>query len=52
MNIDREVLAVDVTTSPKVQAGTPKALFKLDVLAGSSAAFPDGDRFVVATPIK
>jgi Tol biopolymer transport system component len=52
MNIDREVLAVDITTSPKVQAGTPKALFKLDALVGSGAAFPDGDRFVVAMPVK
>jgi Tol biopolymer transport system component len=52
MNIDREVLAVDITTLPKVQAGTPKALFKLDALVGSGAAFPDGDRFVVAMPVK
>jgi Tol biopolymer transport system component len=52
MNIDREVLAVDITTSPKVQAGTPKALFKLDPLVGGGAVFPDGDRFVVAMPVK
>jgi Tol biopolymer transport system component len=52
MNLDREVLAVDITTSPKVQAGTPKALFKLDPLIGGGAAFPDGDRFIVAMPVK
>jgi len=52
LNIDREVLAVDITTSPKVQAGMPKALFKLDPLVGGGAAFPDGDRFIVAMPVK
>jgi Tol biopolymer transport system component len=52
LNLDREVLAVDITTSPKVQAGTPKVLFKLDPLTGSGAVFPDGDRFVVAMPVK
>ena len=30
----------------------PKALFKLDPLVGGGAAFPDGDRFVVAMPAK
>jgi Tol biopolymer transport system component len=52
MNLDREVLAVGVTTSPEVQAGTPKALFKLDPLVGAGAAFPDGNRFIVAMPVK
>jgi hypothetical protein len=52
LNLDREVLAVDITTSPKVQAGTPKVLFKLDPLTGTGAVFPDGDRFLVAMPVK
>jgi len=52
LNLDQEVLAVEVTTSPKAQAGTPKALFKLDPLVGGGAAFTDGDRFIVAMPVK
>jgi Tol biopolymer transport system component len=53
MNIDREVMAVDVTSAPKVQAGTPRALFKLpDPLAGGPTISADGERFIVTMPIK
>src|SRR5262249_49810924 len=47
MNIDREVMAVDVISGPKVQAGMPHVLFKLpDPLAGGPAISADGERFV------
>jgi Tol biopolymer transport system component len=52
LNLDREVLAVNVTTAPNIQAGTPHALFKLDPLVGSGAVSPDGERFVLAMPVK
>jgi Tol biopolymer transport system component len=53
MNIDREVMAVDVTSSPKVQAGMPRLLFKLpDPLAGGPAISADGERFIVTMPVK
>ena len=53
MNIDREVMAVDVTSTPRVQAGTPRVLFKLpDPLAGGPAISADGERFVVTMPVK
>ncbi len=50
---DRDVMAVDVTTTPKVQAGTPRLLFKIpDPLAGNGDVSPDGERFVLAMPVK
>jgi TolB protein len=50
---DREVMAVDVTMTPKVQAGTPRMLFKIpDPLAGNGDISPDGERFVLAMPVK
>ena len=53
MNIDREVMAVDVTSTPKVQGGTPRVLFKLpDPLAGGPTISADGERFVIAMPVK
>jgi len=53
MNIDREVMAVDLTPAPKFQAGTPRVLFKLpDPLASGPAISPDGERFIIAMPIK
>jgi len=53
MNLDREVVAIDLTTSPKLQAGTPRVLFKLpDPLAGAPAISADGERFVVSMPVK
>jgi Tol biopolymer transport system component len=53
MNIDREVMAVDVTSAPKVQAGTPRVLFKLpDPLAGGPAISADGERFIVTMPVR
>ena len=53
MNIDREVMAVDVIPGAKVQAGTPRVLFKLpDPLAGGPAISSDGERFVVTMPVK
>src|SRR5215831_8630234 len=50
---DREVMAVDVTTTPKFQAGTPRLLFKIpDPLARNGDVSPDGERFIVAMPVK
>jgi eukaryotic-like serine/threonine-protein kinase len=50
---DREVMAVEVTAAPKFQAGTPKLLFKIaDPLVGAGDVSPDGQRFVVALPVK
>ena len=53
LNRDREVMAVDITTTPKLQAGTPHVLFKItDPLAGGGDVSPDGERFVVALSAK
>jgi Tol biopolymer transport system component len=53
LNIDREVMAVDVTSGPKIRAGTPRVLFKLpDPLAGGPAISPDGERFIVTLPLR
>jgi Tol biopolymer transport system component len=50
---DREVMAVDVTSAPKFQTGTPRVLFKIsDPLAGTGDVSPDGQRFVLATSVK
>jgi len=53
---DWEVMAVDVTTTPTFQAGTPKLLFKLPgPLVGNPAQWknvsPDGQHFVFAMPV-
>jgi Tol biopolymer transport system component len=53
---DWEVMAVDVTTSPSVKAGTPKTLFKLPgPLPGNPGQWKnvsrDGERFVFAMPM-
>jgi Tol biopolymer transport system component len=57
MTRDWEVMAVDITTTPTFQAGTPKLLFKLPgPLAGNPAQWKnvtsDGQRFVFAMPVK
>src|SRR5215467_3140081 len=53
LNRDREVMAVDVTTTPKLQAGMPHVLFKItDPLVGSGDVSPDGERFVVTLSAK
>ena len=50
---DREVMALDVTTTPTFRAGAPKLLFKLtDPLIGGGAVSPDGERFIVAMPAR
>jgi Tol biopolymer transport system component len=50
---DREVMAVDVSLAPTVKGGTPHVLFKLsDPLVGEGAVSPDGQRFVVAMPVR
>jgi hypothetical protein len=46
-------MAVDVTSTPKTQAGTPHVLFKLpDPLASDPIISSDGQQFVVAMPVK
>jgi Tol biopolymer transport system component len=53
MNIDREVVAVEVTPGPQVQGGTPRVLFKLpDPLAGGPVISPDGQRFILTMPVR
>jgi hypothetical protein len=53
MNIDREIMAVDVSRDPRVQAGPPRVLFKMpDPLAGGPAISADGQRFIVTMPVK
>ncbi len=54
---DWEVMAVDITTAPAFQAGTPKLLFKLPgPMPGNPAQWKnvssDGQRFIFAMPAK
>ena len=50
---DREVMAVDITTTPTFRVGTPHVLFKIsDPLAGINDVSPDGQRFVLTLPAK
>jgi len=54
---DWEVMAVDITTTPAFQAGTPRLLFKLQgPLPGNPAQWNnvshDGERFVFAMPVR
>jgi hypothetical protein len=54
---DWEVMAVDITTTPPFQAGTPRLLFKLPgPLPGNPAQWNnvsrDGERFVFAMPVR
>ena len=50
---DREVMAVDVTSAPKFQAGMPRLLFKFsDPLVAAGDVSPDGQRFIVGVPVK
>jgi Tol biopolymer transport system component len=57
MTRDWEVMAVDVSTTPTFQAGTPKVLFKLQgPLPGNPGQWKnvsrDGQRFIFAMPIR
>jgi len=52
---DFEVMAVDITTTPTLQAGPPRVLFKLQPPAAPGAAqgkvvSPDGQQFIVLMP--
>jgi hypothetical protein len=50
---DWEVMAVDITTTPTLQAGTPRVLFKLPgPLAGNGDVSQDGERFLFALPVR
>ena len=50
---DRDVMAVDVTSTPVVKAGTPGVLFRIsDPLVGEGDVSPDGQRFVVEMPVR
>jgi Tol biopolymer transport system component len=50
---DRELMAVDVTSTPKLQTGMPHVVFKIsDPLVGGGDLAPDGQRAVVAMPVK
>ena len=50
---DRDVMAVDVTSTPVFKAGTPRALFRIsDPLVGDGDVSPDGQRFVVEMPVR
>ncbi len=52
---DLNVMAVDVTTTPEFQVGTPRLLFRVRDLGGewgpSMRIRPDGQRFVFAMPV-
>jgi hypothetical protein len=55
MTREWEVMAVELTTTPTLQAGTPRILFKLQgPLAGNPAQWKnvsrDGERFIFAMP--
>ena len=53
MTRDWEIMAVDVVSSPSLQAGTPKLLFKLaGPLPGPPGSYltRDGQRFIIAIP--
>jgi Tol biopolymer transport system component len=55
MTREWEVMAVDLTTTPTLQAGTPRVLFKLQgPLAGNPSQWKnvsrDGERFIFAMP--
>jgi Tol biopolymer transport system component len=50
---DREVMAVDITSTPTVKAATPHVLFKIsDPLVNDGDVSPDGQRFLVPMPAK
>ena len=53
---DRGFMAVDVSTSPTVQFGKPRLLFRLPqalgVAVGTASISRDGERFVVAEPAR
>jgi Tol biopolymer transport system component len=51
---DFEVMAMDLTTTPAIRAGTPKLLFKLPdprVESSPESVSRDGQRFVVGMPV-
>jgi hypothetical protein len=57
MTRDWEVMAVDVTTNPTIQVGTPRLLFKLQgPLPGNPSQWKnvssDGERFIFAMPTR
>jgi Tol biopolymer transport system component len=53
VNRDREVMSVDITSGPSAKAGASRVLFKLsDPLVGGGDVSPDGQRFVVAMPVR
>jgi 3-deoxy-7-phosphoheptulonate synthase len=44
---------IDITLTPTLKSGTPRPLFKIsDLLAGTGDISPDGQRFVIAMPVK
>jgi Tol biopolymer transport system component len=52
MNRNWEVMAVEVTTTPTLQAGPAKLLFKVPALPGPPGSYMtrDGQRFILAVP--
>jgi Tol biopolymer transport system component len=57
MTRDWEVMAVDITTTPTIQVGTPRLLFKLQgPLPGNPSQWKnvsaDGERFIFAMPAR
>lgn len=53
MDHDRQMMALDLSTSTKLQAGTPRLLFKpSDPLAGVADVSPDGQHFILYMPVK
>jgi Tol biopolymer transport system component len=54
LNRDLQLMAMDVTTSPALQVGSPKLLFKLPsplVASSPEGVSRDGERFLFAVPV-
>jgi len=53
INADRELMAVDISTSPALRGGTPRVLFQIpDALANVGDVSPDGQRVILAMPVR
>jgi len=48
---DGTIMAVDVTTTPVFQLGTPRALFRSEATFADWAVAPEGRRFLIPVPV-
>src|SRR5262249_34229805 len=49
---DGAIMAVNVTTSPALQLGTPRVLFRSEATFADWAVAPDGQRFLIPVPVE